>query len=83
MPISVATKPLRVSIIGAGPGGLGAAIAFSALQDVEVTIYEQARELGEAGAGISIGPNTWTVLRLLGADVSLTSGHVTAEVQNL
>ena len=43
---------LRIAIIGGGPGGLGAAIALSALLNVEVTVYEQAKELREIGAGI-------------------------------
>lgn len=48
-----ATPPfLRIAIIGGGPGGLGAAIALSALLNVEVTVYEQVKELREIGAGI-------------------------------
>jgi salicylate hydroxylase len=43
------------------------AIALSKLENVEVTIYEQARELREIGAGIRIGFNCWKVLELLGA----------------
>lgn len=72
-------KPLRVAIVGGGPGGLGAAIALSALPDVEVNIYEQARELREVGAGIRIGFNCWKVLELLGAADGV-KGHVKTEV---
>jgi len=46
---------------------VGAAIALSALANVQVTLYEQARELREIGAGIQIGFNCWKVLELLGA----------------
>lgn len=46
---------------------MGAAIALSALPNVQVTLYEQARELREIGAGIQIGYNCWKVLELLGA----------------
>lgn len=60
-------KLLRVAIVGGGPGGLGSAIALSALPNVEVTLFEQARELREIGAGIRIGFNCWKVLELLGA----------------
>ena len=66
---------LRVAIVGGGPGGLSSAIALSKLDYVEVTIYEQARELREIGAGIQIGYNCWKVLELLGAE-SDVKGHV-------
>jgi salicylate hydroxylase len=72
--------PLRVAIIGAGPGGLGAAIALSGLQNVQFTIYERAHELRAIGGGIRIGYNAWRVLELLGAD-SDVKGHVRMEVQ--
>lgn len=80
MPIAVPTtssppdtRTVRVAIIGGGPAGLGAAISFKqvveASPDVrfEVTIYEQARELREIGAGLSLHENAWRVLKLLGA----------------
>ncbi|PYI27262.1 FAD/NAD(P)-binding domain-containing protein [Aspergillus indologenus CBS 114.80] len=53
---------LRVGIIGAGPAGLAAAIEFAKLPFVETRIYEQARELREMGAGISLHHNTWRML---------------------
>ncbi|CAK39155.1 FAD/NAD(P)-binding domain-containing protein [Aspergillus niger] len=56
---SVLPPKLRVAIIGAGPAGLGAAIEFAKLPFVELRVYEQARELREVGAGISIQQNTW------------------------
>ncbi|BGP36294.1 hypothetical protein JCM10449v2_000192 [Rhodotorula kratochvilovae] len=58
--------PPRIAIIGAGPAGLGALIALSKLEDVDVQVYEQAKELREVGAGISISNNGWKVLELLG-----------------
>jgi salicylate hydroxylase len=70
---------LRIAIIGGGPGGLGSAIALSSLPNVEVTIYEQAKELREIGAGIRIGFNCWKVLELLGADKGVR-GWVKSEV---
>ena len=66
---------LRIAIAGGGPAGLGAAIALSALPNVEVAIYEKARELREVGAGIRIGYNCWKVLELLGASHKVT-GHL-------
>lgn len=66
--LSTSPPPLSVAIIGGGPGGLGAAIALSAIPNVSVKLYEQARELREIGAGVTIGYNCWRVLELLGAD---------------
>ncbi|PVH73793.1 putative FAD-binding monooxygenase [Cadophora sp. DSE1049] len=79
---SAAPPLLRIAIIGGGPGGLGAAIALSALPNVEVIVYEQARELREIGAGIQIGFNCWKVLELLGA-ADKVNGHSTTEVIHL
>lgn len=78
MPTAISST-LRVAIIGGGPGGLGTAIALSALPNVEVTLYEQARELREIGAGIRIGFNCWKVLELLGANEGV-KGHLKVEV---
>jgi threonine dehydrogenase-like Zn-dependent dehydrogenase len=44
------TKILKVAIVGAGPGGLAAAILLSRLPFVELSVFEQARELREVGA---------------------------------
>ncbi|EED14445.1 monooxygenase, putative [Talaromyces stipitatus ATCC 10500] len=71
---------LQVAIIGGGPGGLASAIALSALPNVEVTLYEKARELREIGAGLNIGYNSWRVLELLGARHEV-NGHLIDEVQ--
>jgi glycine/D-amino acid oxidase-like deaminating enzyme len=46
----------QVAIIGGGIGGLTAA-ATLLRAGFEVQIYEQAKSLGEVGAGINIGPN--------------------------
>ena len=57
--------PLRVAVVGAGLGGLTAAVALhQAGCDVEV--YEQAPELTEVGGGINLGPNAVRVLYRLG-----------------
>ncbi len=53
------------SIIGAGIGGLAAAIALSH-KGASVTIYDQAKTLGEVGAGLQISPNGVAVLDALG-----------------
>lgn len=55
----------KILIIGGGIGGLGAAIA---LRDVgfEVEVYEQARELREVGAGLTLWRNGLEALDYLG-----------------
>jgi salicylate hydroxylase len=50
-------KARRIAIVGAGLGGLAAAIALRR-QGFEVSVYEQAAELAEFGAGINISPNS-------------------------
>jgi salicylate hydroxylase len=61
---------LRVAIIGAGIGGLAAAQALR-LAGIDVALHERAGELGEAGAGVQIGPNGFKVLRALGLEHAL------------
>ena len=50
-------KPLRVAVVGGGIGGLSTAIALVRLADVHVTVFEQASQLGEVGAGVGVAPN--------------------------
>lgn len=64
------TRPLRMAIVGAGLGGLVAAIAARRV-GIEATIYEQAKAFGEVGAGIQVGPNAVKVLRALRLDAGL------------
>ncbi|KAH7019888.1 hypothetical protein EDB80DRAFT_820526 [Ilyonectria destructans] len=59
--------PLKVAIIGGGPGGLGAAIALSKLQFVDWTLYEKKSEISETGGGISLQQHTWRMLEWNGA----------------
>jgi len=52
-------------VVGGGIGGLAAAVALSQ-QGVNVTVLEQATELGEIGAGVQLGPNAFAALDALG-----------------
>jgi len=67
----MSSKPLRVGLIGAGIGGLAAAISLCR-NGVDVTVLEAARELGEIGAGIQMTPNVarllirWGVVDVIG-----------------
>jgi salicylate hydroxylase len=56
---------LRIGVIGAGIGGLSAALALRQA-GFDVDLYEQAAELTEVGGGINMGPNAVRVLHRLG-----------------
>jgi salicylate hydroxylase len=58
-------KYIRVAIIGGGIGGLSAAVALHQI-GAQVRVYEQARELGDVGAGVGLHHNSQRVLDRLG-----------------
>ena len=55
----------EIAIIGGGIGGLAAA-AFLHRAGLPSTVYEQAAQLGEVGAGVIVAPNAARLLRALG-----------------
>jgi len=56
---------MRVAIVGGGIGGLTAAIALRQ-HGQDVVVYEQARQIGEVGAGIGVAPNGLRIYEGLG-----------------
>src|ERR1700688_3788905 len=70
MSLQPANRPLRVVIIGAGIGGLAAAIALRQ-RGIEVALYERSQKLEEAGAGLQIGPNGFKGVRARGLEDEL------------
>jgi salicylate hydroxylase len=62
---SAAAAP-EIAIVGGGIGGLAAA-AFLNRAGLASTVYEQASELTEIGAGLVVAPNAARLLRRLGA----------------
>lgn len=56
---------LRIAIVGAGIGGLAAAL-FLRRAGLIASVYEQASELREVGAGVVVAPNMVRPLGLLG-----------------
>ncbi|MDR1968858.1 MAG: FAD-dependent monooxygenase [Burkholderiaceae bacterium] len=66
------TQPIRAAIVGGGIGGLFAANALRA-RGIDVTVYEQAKVLGEVGAGIVLFPNGVRQLKRMGFNDALDS----------
>jgi 2-polyprenyl-6-methoxyphenol hydroxylase-like FAD-dependent oxidoreductase len=56
---------LTAAVVGGGIGGLATAAAL-ARAGIEASVYEQAPEIGEIGAGVLIGPNSVRLLHRLG-----------------
>ncbi|KAJ1334978.1 salicylate hydroxylase [Microdochium nivale] len=59
---------LDILIVGAGLGGLAAAAALARQGHHTVRVLEQAKELGEVGAGIQVPPNSARLLSRWGVD---------------
>ena len=62
---STALKNLTIAVVGGGYGGASAAKALSLL-GAQVTVYEQARQIGEVGAGIGLRPSSMDQFRKWG-----------------
>jgi len=68
----------RVTVVGAGIGGMGAALMF-ARGGAAVVLLERSAEIRAVGAGILLQPNGLAVLDALGLDGPLrASGHAVA-----
>ncbi len=59
---------MKIAVIGAGMGGLTAALGL-ARAGLDVTVHERSAVLAELGAGITLAPNAVRVLDWLGVDV--------------
>jgi len=74
---------LQIAIVGGGIGGLSAALSIAhycpGLSASNITVYEQAPEYSEIGAGVSIGVSAGRVLQKLGVyeAVNAISGYRT------
>lgn len=71
----MSTVQNTVLIAGGGIGGIAAALAL-VRQGFEVTVLEQATELGEIGAGIQLGPNAFHAFDALGIGAAARSRAV-------
>lgn len=63
---------MHVGVVGGGIGGLTAALALLR-RGYDVSVYEQAAELQEVGAGLQISPNGIRVLYSLGLEDELSA----------
>src|SRR5271170_6257783 len=61
---------LRAVVVGGGIGGTAAAVAL-ARAGIDVRVYEQAQELAEVGAGVSLAPNGLRMLERLGVSEAI------------
>ncbi|OAK93586.1 FAD/NAD(P)-binding domain-containing protein [Phaeosphaeriaceae sp. SRC1lsM3a] len=77
-----AASKLHVVIVGAGLGGLGAAISIL-LAGHSVEILEVAAEIGEIGAGIQCLPNSTRVLISWGLEERLSKHATTPRLCNM
>jgi len=68
----------KILIVGAGIGGLTAALALQR-RGFEVEVYEQADHLGDIGAGLQLSPNAVKVLGALGLSAGLDAIGVEPE----
>jgi salicylate hydroxylase len=74
---------LRAVVVGGGIGGMAAAVAL-ARAGIDVQVYEQARELTEVGAGVSLAPNGLRMLDRLGVGEGiqrLGARHVSTQLR--
>ena len=74
--------PKKVVVVGAGIGGLTAALALLE-RGIDVEVYEQSNELKEVGAGIQISSNGTRVLFALGLEKTLGQVQVRPERREL
>lgn len=72
------SKPV-IAVVGGGIGGLAAA-AFLHRAGLPCTVYEQAKELKEVGAGLVLAPNLARLLRQLGVLEAMTATAVRLDV---
>jgi salicylate hydroxylase len=74
---------LRAVVVGGGIGGTAAAVAL-VRAGIDVRVYEQAQQLAEVGAGVSLAPNGLRMLEKLGVGdgiARLGARHVSTELR--
>jgi 2-polyprenyl-6-methoxyphenol hydroxylase-like FAD-dependent oxidoreductase len=69
---SGSNRGLRAAVVGGGIGGISAACSLRQ-RGIEVTVFEQAKALGEVGAGLTLFPNGLRQLERLGLGEALAA----------
>lgn len=77
-PSAMTSLHSRIIIVGAGIGGLTAALSLQR-HGFQVWVYEKATELKEFGAGLLVTPNAMHALKYLGVDGAIVA---TSNVSN-
>jgi len=72
----------KVAIVGAGIGGLAAALALLR-RDIDVDVFERSSDLQEIGAGLTMSPNGTRLMIGLGLGDKLADVAVRSEVREL
>jgi len=62
----------RIAIIGAGIGGITAAVAMHQ-RKLDVELYEQSAQISEIGAGVTLSPNAIKAYRALGLEGAIAA----------
>ncbi len=75
---SAAPSRGRAVVVGAGIGGLAAAVALRRI-GWQVEVFERAAALGEVGAAVSIAPNAAKALRELGLESAMRAAACALE----
>ena len=75
-------KDIRIAIIGAGIGGMTAAVTL-VQKGFKVNIFEQAPELSEVGAGLTVTPNATKGLIYLGLGQAMEKIGMAHELQGV
>ena len=73
---------MKIAIVGGGIGGLTTALALRQA-GLEAHVYEQASELREVGAGLTMGPNAIKALHRLGLAEALQAVGVVPHSRDL
>ena len=75
-------KDIQIAIIGAGIGGMTAAVTL-AQKGFKVNVFEQAPELSEVGAGLTVTPNATKGLIYLGLGEAMNKIGMAHDLQGV
>ena len=75
-------KDIQIAIIGAGIGGMTAAVTL-AQKGFKVKVFEQAPELSEVGAGLTVNPNATKGLIYLGLGEAMNKIGMAHDLQGV